>query len=445
MEIAIKILQLITSLSLLIVLHELGHFLPARWFRTRVEKFYLFFDPYFSLIKKKIGETEYGIGWIPLAGYVKISGMIDESMDKEQMAGPPQPWEFRSKPAWQRLIIMLGGVTVNFILGFFIFGMMLFAWGREYLPAENVKYGIAVDSLGRSLGLEDGDRILKIGDLPFNEFSDRTVVKEILIHNAPSITVEREGREVSLAVPEGSAAQLASSSNKGKALFSVRIPFIADTVVVGSPAAEGGMLADDQIISVDGIPTPFYHNFKQVIADKADQDVQIGVLRGMDTVLLDIRTNAQAMIGVGPYYYDHFFQFETQEYSLFQALPAGVVKGWDFLASQIKAFGQMFRGKINASDSLGGFITIYDMFPAVWDWHDFWNMTAILSLILAFMNLLPIPALDGGHVIFLLWEVVTRRKVSDKVMEYATLAGFILVIGLVLYANGLDLFRLFNK
>ncbi|HRW75008.1 MAG TPA: RIP metalloprotease RseP [Saprospiraceae bacterium] len=445
MEIAIKILQLITSLSLLIVLHELGHFLPARWFRTRVEKFYLFFDPYFSLIKKKIGETEYGIGWIPLGGYVKISGMIDESMDKEQMAGPPQPWEFRSKPAWQRLIIMLGGVTVNFILGFFIFGMMLFAWGREYLPAENVKYGIAVDSLGRSLGLEDGDRILKIGDLPFNEFSDRTVVKEILIHNAPSITVEREGREVSLAVPEGSAAQLASSSNKGKALFSVRIPFIADTVVVGSPAAEGGMLADDQIISVDGIPTPFYHNFKQVIADKADQDVQIGVLRGMDTVLLDIRTNAQAMIGVGPYYYDHFFQFETQEYSLFQALPAGVVKGWDFLASQIKAFGQMFRGKINASDSLGGFITIYDMFPAVWDWHDFWNMTAILSLILAFMNLLPIPALDGGHVIFLLWEVVTRRKVSDKVMEYATLAGFILVIGLVLYANGLDLFRLFNK
>lgn len=445
MEIAIKILQLITSLSLLIVLHELGHFLPARWFRTRVEKFYLFFDPYFSVIKKKIGETEYGIGWIPLGGYVKISGMIDESMDKEQMAGPPQPWEFRSKPAWQRLIIMLGGVTVNFILGFFIFGMMLFAWGREYLPAENVTYGIAVDSLGKTLGLQDGDRILKVGELPFTEFSDRTVVKEILIHNAPGITVEREGQEITLPVPEGTAAQLASSSNKGKALFTVRIPFIADTVVTGSPAAEGGMLADDQVISVDGIPTPYYHNFKQVIEDKADQDVQVGVLRGRDTVLLDIHTNAQAMIGVGPYYYDHFFQFETQHYSLFQALPAGVAKGRDFLASQIKAFGQMFRGKINASDSLGGFITIYDMFPAVWDWHDFWNMTAILSLILAFMNLLPIPALDGGHVIFLLWEVVTGRKVSDKVMEYATLAGFILVIGLVLYANGLDIFRLFNK
>lgn len=445
MEIAIKILQLITSLSLLIVLHELGHFLPARWFRTRVEKFYLFFDPYFSVLKKKIGETEYGIGWIPLGGYVKISGMIDESMDKEQMAGPPQPWEFRSKPAWQRLIIMLGGVTVNFILGFFIFGMMLFAWGREYLPAENVKYGIAVDSLGKTLGLQDGDRILKVGDLAFTEFSDRTLVKEILIHNATSITVERDGREVALPVPEGSAAQMASSSNKGKSLFTVRIPFIADTVVTGSPAAEGGMLANDQIISVNGISTPYYHNFKEVIADKADQDVQIGVLRGMDTVVLTIHTNVQAMIGVGPYYYDHFFQFETQEYSLLQALPAGVAKGWDFLGSQIKAFGQMFRGKINASDSLGGFITIYDMFPAVWDWHDFWNMTAILSLILAFMNLLPIPALDGGHVIFLLWEVITGRKVSDKVMEYATLAGFILVIGLVLYANGLDIFRLFNK
>lgn len=445
MEIAIKILQLITSLSLLIVLHEMGHFLPARWFRTRVEKFYLFFDPYFSLLKKKIGETEYGIGWIPLGGYVKISGMIDESMDKEQMAGPPQPWEFRSKPAWQRLIIMLGGVTVNFILGFFIFGMMYFAWGRDYLPADNVKYGIAVDSLGSTLGLQDGDRVLRVGDFQMTEFSDRTVVKEILIHNAPTITVIRDGQEVDLPVPDGTAARLANSSNKNKPLFTIRIPFIADTVVADSPAAKGGMLADDQIISVNGQSTPYYHEFKRAIANQRNAEVQIGVLRGGDTLALAMTTNDEAMIGVGPYFYDHYFQFETQEYTLLQALPAGVVRGWDFLTSQIKAFGQMFRGKINASDSLGGFITIYDMFPAAWDWHDFWNMTAILSLILAFMNLLPIPALDGGHVIFLLWEVVTGRKVSDKVMEYATMAGFIIVIGLVLYANGLDIFRLFNK
>lgn len=445
MDILVKIAQLLASLSLLIVLHELGHFLPARWFRTRVEKFYLFFDPYFSVLKKKIGDTEYGIGWIPLGGYVKISGMIDESMDKEQMKGEPQPWEFRSKPAWQRLIIMLGGVTVNFILGFLIFGFMLFTWGEQYLPADQVKDGIATTAMARDLGLQDGDRILKIGDQPFTKFNDGLVVKEILIHNAATLTVERGGREMQLSVPADAPGQLAAFAKRKEPLFAPRLPFVAARIAEGSPAQAAGLQEGDQILALDGVATPFYHEFLAEVKAKPATPVTIRILRNGENQEIDLTTTDKGTIGVyaaGP---DRFMTLETQEYSLLQAIPAGVAKGLSFLSTQLKAFGQMFSGKINPSDSLGGFISIGDMFPGYWSWIDFWQMTAILSLILGFMNLLPIPALDGGHVLFLLWEVVTGRKVSDKVMEYATMAGFIFVIGLVLYANGLDIVRLFSK
>jgi len=445
MDILIKVTQLLASLSLLIVLHELGHFLPARWFKTRVEKFYLFFDPWFSVIKKKIGDTEYGIGWIPLGGYVKISGMIDESMDKEQMKGEPQPWEFRSKPAWQRLIIMLGGVTVNFILGFFIFAMMLFTWGEAFLPASEVKDGIATSSMARELGLRDGDRILAVGDKPFDVFNDGVVVRELLINNTATITVEREGQRVEIPVPSDAPSQLASFAKKKESLFSPRIPFEVAKLVPGSPAEKAGIQAGDRIIGLNGMPAPYYTDFLNQVSALPSTEIQVTLMRGSQEMALNLTTTAEGRIGAyaaGP---DHFMTLQTREYSLWQALPAGVVKGWKFLTTQLKAFGQMFSGKINPSDSLGGFISIGDMFPAYWDWASFWQMTAILSLILGFMNLLPIPALDGGHVLFLIWEVITGRKVSDKVMEYATLAGFVLVIGLVLYANGLDLMRLFGK
>lgn len=445
MDIFIKVTQLFASLSLLIVLHELGHFLPARWFRTRVEKFYLFFDPWFSVVKKKIGETEYGIGWIPLGGYVKISGMIDESMDKEQLKGEPQPWEFRSKPAWQRLIIMLGGVTVNFLLGFFIFGMMLFIWGDQYLPANQVKYGIATSEMARELGLKDGDQMLAVGQVPFDKFNDGVVVKEILIHNAATITVIRDGQTMDVTVPENAASRLASESKKKEALFTPRIPFKAQKLAPGSPAETAGIREGDLIISLNNEPMPFYSDFKNRVKTIPNTQVTVGVLRGIDTISLVLTTTEQGTIGVFPAPPSDYMTFESQSYTFFEAMPAGVVKGWKFLATQLSAFGQMFSGKINPSDSLGGFISIGNMFPAYWSWFDFWQMTAILSLILAFMNLLPIPALDGGHVIFLLWEVVTGRKVSDKVMEYATMAGFIFVIALVLYANGLDILRLFGK
>lgn len=435
--------QLMLSLSILIVLHEMGHFFPARWFGTRVEKFYLFFDPWFSLFKYKKGDTEYGIGWLPLGGYVKISGMIDESFDKEQMQGEPQPWEFRSKTAWQRLIIMLGGVTVNFILGFLLYGMVLFIWGEEYLPSENVVYGIHADSLGQEMGLQDGDRILKVGDQPFERFNDRIVVREIIINNVSSLTIRRDNREMEIPIDEKFVGLLASHENKNKRLFTPRFPFRIQEVVKGSPADQAGLQAEDRIIALDGQATPYYNDFARQVMDKQGKPIRVGVLRDQDTLSLSMTTTEDGKIGVAAYSPLYLLGTERKEYSLAKALPAGFVQGWGFLTDQFKAFGQMFRGKIDPKESLGGFGSIASMYGNQWVWENFWRMTAILSLILAFMNLLPIPALDGGHVMFLLYEMVTGRKPSDKFMEYATMIGFIIVLGLVLYANGLDILRSF--
>ncbi|HMQ47722.1 MAG TPA: RIP metalloprotease RseP [Saprospiraceae bacterium] len=438
--------QLILSLSILIVLHEMGHFFPARLFNTRVEKFYLFFDPWFSLFKIKKGETEYGIGWLPLGGYVKISGMIDESFDSEQMKQPPQPWEFRSKPAWQRLIIMLGGVTVNFILGLFLYSMVLWNWGSEYLPNENLKYGIAVDSLGMEMGLQDGDHILAIGNAPFEKFNDREVIREIIINNANTIRLERGGQEISLPIDPKWVGILSSYEAKDQSLFTARVPFVAAEVLEESPAAKGGLKVEDEIIAFNNTPTPFFSDFYRQASTNPSKDVTVKVVRNkQDTLNLAMTTTAEGKIGVRPVGPDYFFDTKRQEYTLAEAIPAGISEGLGFLNDQLKAFGQMFRGRIKASESLGGFGAIGSMFGGEWVWERFWTMTAVLSLILAFMNLLPIPALDGGHVMFLLFEVVTGKKPSDKFMERATMVGFIIVMALVLYANGLDIFRSWFK
>ena len=435
--------QFFLSLSILIILHEMGHFFPAKWFNTRVEKFYLFFDAGFSLFKHKVGETEYGIGWLPLGGYVKIAGMIDESMDLEQMKQDPQPWEFRSKPAWQRLIIMLGGVTVNFILGFFLFGMVLWGWGEEYLPAKNVKYGIYADSLGMDLGLQDGDHILAIDDKPFEKFSDRVILREIVINDAKTITVERNGAEAKIPIDPKFVEILSSHANKGKNLFIARTPFVAAALVKESPAEKAGIQVNDKIISYNGRPTPFFTDFYLKAKKNPNAKVIVDVVRNeKDTLSLKMTATENGTIGVYPFGPTHFFDTQRQEYSFAQAMPAGVKKGYNFLADQIKAFGQMFKGKIKVTESLGGFGAIAGLFSTSWEWESFWRVTAILSLILGFMNLLPIPALDGGHVMFLLWEIVTGRKPSDKFLEYATIAGFAFIIGLVIFANGLDVWRL---
>jgi len=441
MDTLITIGQLVLSLSILIVLHEFGHFLPARLFGTRVEKFYLFFDPYFSLFKKQIGETEYGIGWLPLGGYVKISGMIDESMDTEQMAKEPQPYEFRSKPAWQRLIIMLGGVTVNFILGFLIYSLVLFAYGEEYFPAENITAGIAVDSLGNELGLRDGDHVLKVGDAPFDRFNSRAVLRGIAINDAREITVRRDGREETIAVDNKWADILTRHENKSARLFGPRMPF-----AVGAPGEQGeekGIRKEERIVSVNGVPTEYFHEYKKAVRGLADTSVTIGV-RGKDggpvrQVEMDLDDKGRMYVVPAPTNY--FYDTERIEYGFLESFPAGYNQGVRFLGDQFKAFGQMFRGKIKVTESLGGFASIGGMFGKEWIWERFWYMTASLSLILAFMNLLPIPALDGGHVMFLLYEVVTGRKPSDKFMEYATMVGFVIVLGLVVLANGLDIWR----
>lgn len=436
--------QLFLSLSILIVLHEMGHFFPARWFKTRVEKFYLFFDPWFSLFKIKKGETEYGIGWLPLGGYVKISGMIDESMDREQMAGPPKPWEFRSKPAWQRLIIMLGGVTVNFILGFFLYGMVLWTWGEVYLPIQNAKYGIAVSKLGKDMGLKDGDNVLGINGKTLTEFGDNQVRREIVINNAQNLEIEREGQKMTLPIDPKFVQILSSYESKDEGLYTVRMPFVIGKVAPKTPAEKAGLQEKDQVIGVNGDPTPYYHEFSQKVLPLKNKKIELTVIRSKDTLNVPLTTTAEGKIGVQSYEPAYYFKVERKEYSLAQAMPMGVQKGVGFLGDQMKAFGQMFRGKIKASESLGGFASIATMFGDIWDWERFWRMTAVLSLILAFMNLLPIPALDGGHVMFLLFEIVSGRKPSDKFMEYATIVGFIIVIGLVLFANGLDIFRIFK-
>ena len=447
MDTLITVGQLVLSLSILIVLHEFGHFLPARLFGTRVEKFYLFFDPGFSLFKKQIGETEYGIGWLPLGGYVKISGMIDESFDTEQMEQEPEPWEFRSKPAWQRLIIMLGGVTVNFILGFFIYAMVLFAYGEEYFPAENVTAGIAVDSLGQEIGLESGDRILTVGEVPFERFNDRIVLREIAINNARDIEVLRNDQPYTIDVDPKWTDLLTRYENKNSRLFTMRIPLVVGEVVDGGPADNAGLEKEDRIVSVNGTPTPYFDQVTEILMQNKGNTVTLGVQskdserqREVPLTLTD-----QGMIGIGVAPPDYFYETERQEYGFLESIPAGIDQGVNFLGDQFKAFGQMFAGKIKVTESLGGFASIGGMFGNTWVWERFWYMTASLSLILAFMNLLPIPALDGGHVMFLLYEVVTGRKPSDKFMERATMVGFVIVLGLVVLANGLDIWRWINN
>lgn len=442
MGVMVMIAQLILSLSILVVLHELGHFIPAKLFKTRVEKFYLFFDPWFSLVKKKIGDTEYGIGWLPLGGYVKIAGMIDESMDKEQMKLPPKPDEFRSKPAWQRLIIMLGGVTVNFILGFLIFGLIAWHWGEMYLSTENATNGIAVHEMGQKLGFEHGDKVLAIGDTELAELNDRVVFKEVILNNAKTADVLRNGSRTTIAFPDSAMVWLTDSENSQALLYEPRVPYQIYDVVPGSAAAKAGLKQGDRVVEVNGTPIQFFDEFSELVNLEPLKELALVVSRDGERVSVEATTDEQGYLGTYNYTFDHFYEVSTRKYTLLQALPYGVVKGYTFLADQFKAFGQMFKGNIKASDSLGGFVTITKLFPQQWHWQSFWTITAILSLILAIMNLLPIPALDGGHVMFLLWEVVTGRKPSDKFMEYATLIGFIIVLGLLLYANGLDVLRL---
>jgi regulator of sigma E protease len=445
MGVVTMIAQLILSLSILVVLHEMGHFLPAKWFKTRVEKFYLFFDVKFALLKKKIGDTEYGIGWLPLGGYVKIAGMVDESMDLEQMKQPPQPWEFRSKPAWQRLIIMLGGVTVNFLLGFLIFGMMLWVYGKEYLVNDKLEYGIYVDSLGTQLGLMDGDKIISIGGEKMDEFSDIAIRREVVLNNAREIKIERNSQQITIPVDPKFAQIFSSNDYKDYDVIGARVPFVVKEVNEDTPAAKAGLMAEDRIISVDNRPATFQHEVVKVLNESKGKTIDLGIIRNGTEQHTSIAIDEKGKMGIALKIPHDFNWTAREEYSLASAIPAGFTEGVDFMGDWFKGIGQIFKGNVKAKDSLGGFISITKLFSKTWDWEAFWRITGILSFILAIMNLLPIPALDGGHVMFLIWEVVTGRKPGDKFMEYATYVGFALVLGLLVFANGLDVMRLFGK
>lgn len=440
--VGIKAGQFILSFSILIVLHELGHFLPAKWFKCRVEKFYLFFNPWFSIFKKKKGETEYGLGWIPLGGYVKISGMIDESMDKEQMKMPPQSWEFRSKPAWQRLIIMLGGITVNIILAIFIFIMILWAWGKEYLPPDQAKYGLAADSLAQTIGLKDGDIVMKVGDRPIEDIM-RLRSEIVLNDEYNTLLVKRNDSLVTLKYDDNLIKAL--NTRKALGFASIRIPFIISEFGKESGAEKAGLKAGDRVIAIDGVPTPYYDDFQKLLKNRRGT-IQVTVLRNNDTLVRPVALNNDGKMGVAAEGKIEKFGFITQrhKYTFLEAIPAGFVECWQTLGKYLTGLKQLFSGKAKASESLGSVISIGNIFPGVWDWQSFWTLTAVFSIILAFMNVLPVPGLDGGHALFTLSEMITGRKPGDKFMEYAQMVGMVLLLGLMAYALGLDIWRIFR-
>ncbi len=440
-SILVKAGQFILSFSILVVLHELGHFIPARWFKCRVEKFYLFFNPWFSLFKTKKGDTEWGIGWIPFGGYVKISGMIDESMDKEQMKLPPQPYEFRSKKAWQRLIIMLGGIVVNILLAIVIFIGIMWYWGEEYVPNKNIKYGVYADSLARKMGVESGDRFVSIDGRPIENFN--TIGSEIALNDAKKITVDRSGKMIELNVPEGFVNDLNKSRLGG--FIEPRVPYYIDSVSPQCKVISGSILKGDQVIAVRGTPIQFISEYFELKKGLTNTPLHIAVLRnGKDTIQTTVELSEGGLMGVSSKSVEEMLGTTVKKYTFLQSISVGTKKCFSTLDKYVTSLGQLFKGKVKAQDSLGSVFSIANTFGSVWHWQSFWTLTAIFSIILAFMNLLPIPGLDGGHALFTLIEMITGRKPSDKFMEYAQTVGMVLLLGLMAYALGLDVWRWFK-
>jgi regulator of sigma E protease len=442
MEIVIKFAQFLLSLSLLIILHELGHFIPAKLFKTRVEKFYLFFDLKFSLFKKKIGETEYGIGWLPLGGYVKISGMIDESMDKEQMALPPQPWEFRSKPAWQRLIIMLGGVTVNFILAFIIYIGMAFAYGDAFVTMADMKDGLLIENpVMNKIGFQTGDKILAVDGEKIEKYDNEINMKLIM---GKEVQIERNGATQTIQMPVDLVDQL--SKLEKKPLVSMRLPFAVTAIPEESLNKQ--LQPKDVIVSMNGQPAKYYDQVKAILKANNGKTLPAVVIRNEKEVPVQVIVNQDAKLGIqtGSLGLESleklgYYKISKQEYSFFESIPVGIEKGKDQLLSYGKQLKMIFNPETKAYKQVGGFAAIFNIFPSSWSWEVFWNITALLSIMLGVMNLLPIPALDGGHVMFLLYEIISGKKPSDKFLENAQMVGFVLLISLLLFANGNDIYK----
>ena len=437
----IRALQLILSLSILVLVHEFGHFIFARIFKVRVEKFYLFFDPWFSLFKfkPKNSETEYGIGWLPLGGYCKISGMIDESMDKEAMAQPAKPYEFRSKPAGQRLMIMIAGVLFNFLLALFIYSMVLYTWGETYLPLKNMKHGMYYSEAFQEVGFRDGDILLKANNEELDRLDQSSFRKVV---EASNVTVLRDGVETVIPIPEDMMQRF---MREGKGFASPdRVPMVVKKLSEkDSPAATAGLQPGDSIVSINGQATPLFEDVAKMLDQNKGKDITLGFYRGGREQAVVIQPDTAGKIGVYLMSKTDLYPTVTRTYGFFESFPAGVRLGINTLKGYVNDMKYVFTKE--GASSLGGFGTIGSIFPTVWDWQVFWMQTAFLSIILAFMNILPIPALDGGHVMFLLYEVIARRKPSDKFLEYAQITGMFLLFALLIYANGNDIFRFFFK
>ncbi|MEJ6796489.1 MAG: RIP metalloprotease RseP [Flavobacteriales bacterium] len=428
-------LQLLLSLSILVVLHEAGHFLPARWFKTRVEKFYLFFDAGFALFKFKKGDTEYGIGWLPLGGYVKISGMIDESMDKGQLNSEPQPWEFRSKPAWQRLIIMLGGVTVNLVLGFLIYMMVMGVWGQTIMPVKNAVNGFSVDSMLYEYGLQDGDNILTLDGV--TPSSAEKINKSLFLNGIKEVGYERNGVAGIAVMPDDLGQQMLNTGSI--VLISPRIPTFIDTMAADSPLKEFDILTDDQLTAVNGTPTPYFDMLADVLQTVKGEDVKLTIIRNGQSKNISAHVDTLGRLGFRPRSAMKILGSEHIDYSFLESFGAGYNLGVEKLTDYVVSIRFIFSSA--GVKQMGGFGAIGGMFNPGWDWEGFWVATAFLSLILAFMNILPIPALDGGHVMFLLYEIITGKAPPQKFMEIAQMLGMLLLLTLVLYANGNDVWK----
>jgi regulator of sigma E protease len=433
-EVGVKAGQLLLSLSILVILHEFGHYITARWFKCRVEKFYLFFDPWFSLFKKKVGETEYGIGWLPLGGYVKISGMIDESMD----------YEFRSKPAWQRLIVMLGGVIMNILTAFVIYAFILMIWGDKKVPSGSMKYGVHIgDSTLMKIGFQNGDKIIGVDGKTVYDLSR---FRKKLITSS-QVEIERDGKSMVLKLPKDFVGQLVINKNqKRKGFIEPRFPAMVARVSDTSVAYKAGLRKNDIIIGVDSLRFEYFDELSDILDTKKNKKILLTVNRnGRDTGFIT-KINEEGQIGFNPYssliQMDSlgWLKFEVTKYNFFPAFPAGVKMTFTELSDYIDQFKVILTPGTGGAKAVGGFKSMGSIFSATWDWESFWRLTAMLSVILAFMNILPIPALDGGHVMFTLWEMITGRKPNEKFMEYAQLVGMILLLGLMLYANGNDWF-----
>jgi len=447
MEIAIKLSQFLLSLSILIILHELGHFIPAKLFKTRVEKFYLFFDIKYSLFKKKIGETEYGIGWLPLGGYVKISGMIDESMDVEQMEQEPQPWEFRSKPAWQRLIIMLGGVTVNFILAFIIYIGMTFFYGEQYISNSELKDGVWIENKTmQEIGFKTGDKIVSIDGKPVDKL-DGSISEKIMM--SKNVLIDRNGTQQDIKIPVNFIDKLLSAEKIP--LAQLRMPFTIGKVP--SESANQNLKPKDILLSINGQKTKYIDEVTPILDANKGRTVPAVVLRDEKEVALTLKVNKEGKLGINLGGIDlasleklGYYKVSKQEYGFFESIPVGIDRGFAQLSSYGKQLKAIFTPSTGAYKGVGGFAAIFNIFPKSWSWEAFWSITALLSIMLGVMNLLPIPALDGGHVMFLLYEIISGKKPSDKFMEKAQMVGIVLLISLLLFANGNDIYKaIFHK